>query len=72
MILLIKEAGGVVMNYEGNEYQLGNDSIIACTPSIYQELSERMNWKLSIIQYNTKTVFVNWFIFKSLHITVWV
>lgn len=42
-ILLVKEAGGVVMNYEGNEYQLGNDSIIACTPSIYQELSERMN-----------------------------
>ncbi len=42
-ILLVKEAGGLVMNYEGDEYSLGNDSIIACTPSIYQELSERMN-----------------------------
>lgn len=38
-ILMVREAGGIVKNYEGDEYILGNDSIIACNSFIYTEIS---------------------------------
>ncbi len=41
-ILMVREAGGVVKNYEGEDYIIGNDSIIATNNYINQELLNRI------------------------------
>lgn len=40
--LMVKEAGGVVKNYEGNEYSLEDQSILASAPGLYECLHSHM------------------------------
>lgn len=42
-ILMVREAGGIVKNYEGDEYILGNDSIIACNEHILVDLQNAIS-----------------------------
>ena len=41
-VLLVREAGGKVWNYEGKDYQVGHDSLIASNPPLLSELYRRM------------------------------
>jgi myo-inositol-1(or 4)-monophosphatase len=40
--LLIREAGGRVLNYQGNEYDVSDNSLLAANPYLISELQKRM------------------------------
>jgi len=39
---MVREAGGIVKNYEGEDYILGNDGIIVTNRHLSQELLNRI------------------------------